>query len=174
MSAAAPTPPWSTPGAAVPEHLLRQVEQFLFWEAFLLDSGRLSEWLDLYTEDCLYWVPLVQGQQDGLNTCSIIHDDKRLLEVRVRQARHPRAHARTPAPRTVHQLGNILLLQEEKTELRVASTLVLVEYRAERQRVFGASLEHRLRREREGLRIARKRVDLVNSEAELEGISFLF
>jgi len=171
--AAASTP--GSPSIAQPAELaLRQVEQFLFREAFLLDSGRLSEWLELFTDDCLYWVPLEQGQVDGLNTCSIIHDDKRLLEVRVRQGRHPRAHARVPASRTVHQVGNVMITGNGEAELSVASTLTLVEYRAERQRVFGATVEHRLRRMADGLRIALKRVDLVNSEAELDGITFLF
>ena len=41
------------------------------------------------------------------------------------------------------------------------------------ERVFGASVEHRLRRTPAGLRIVAKRVDLVNSEAELDGIAFL-
>jgi 3-phenylpropionate/cinnamic acid dioxygenase small subunit len=155
-------------------HRLPEFEQFLFREAFLLDSGRFSEWLELFTDDCLYWVPLEQGQADGLDTCSIIYDDKRLLEVRVRQTRHPRAHARAPASRTVHQVGNIMLLEDQGQEVRLASTLTLVEYRAERQRVFGATVEHRLRRAADGLRIALKRVDLVNSEAELDGLAFLF
>jgi 3-phenylpropionate/cinnamic acid dioxygenase small subunit len=66
-----------------------------------------------------------------------------------------------------------MLLEAHANEARVGSSLVLVEYRKERQRVFGASVEHRLRRTPAGLRIAAKRVDLVNSEAELDGIAFL-
>jgi hypothetical protein len=58
--------------------------------------------------------------------------------------------------------------------VRVGSTLVVVEYRRERQRVWGALVEHRLRRSADGLRIAVKRIDLVNSEAELDGIVCLF
>jgi 3-phenylpropionate/cinnamic acid dioxygenase small subunit len=74
----------------------------------------------------------------------------------------------------VHQISNVHVLEAEGDELRVASTLVLLEYRHERQRVWGALVEHRLRRTREGLRIAAKRIDLVNSEAELDGIVCLF
>ena len=66
------------------------------------------------------------------------------------------------------------IVRAHGSELRVGSSLVLVEYRKERQRVFGASVEHRLRRTPAGLRVAAKRVDLVNSEAELDGIAFLF
>jgi 3-phenylpropionate/cinnamic acid dioxygenase small subunit len=151
-----------------------EVEQLLYHEAWLLDHGRLDEWLGLFTDDATYWIPLQASQSDPLTASSIVYDDRRLLEVRVRQFQHPRAHARTPAPRTVHQISNVHVLEAEGDELRVASTLVLLEYRHERQRVWGALVEHRLRRTRDGLRIAAKRIDLVNSEAELDGIVCLF
>jgi benzoate/toluate 1,2-dioxygenase beta subunit len=160
---------------AVPESVsLREVEQFLYREASLLDRQRLEEWLRLYTEDATYWVPLERDQKDPWNTSSIIFDDRTLLDIRVRQYRDPRAHARLPAARTVHQVGNVSIMQEAGNEVLVGSSLVLIEYRKERQRVFGALVEHRLRRTEDGLRIAAKRVDIVNSEAELDGIAFLF
>jgi benzoate/toluate 1,2-dioxygenase beta subunit len=149
------------------------VEQFLYHEARLLDTGRLEEWLALFTDDATYWVPLERDQKDPLETSSIIHDDRTLLELRVRQARHPRAHARQPLARTVHQVGNILV-EEKKDGIKVNSTLQLVEFRNNKQRVYGALVEHRLRRESGGFRIAHKRVDLVNSEGELDGIAVLF
>jgi len=149
------------------------VEQFLYHEARLLDTQRLEEWLALFTEDATYWLPLEREQKDPVETSSIVYDDRTLLELRVKQARHPRAHARLPLARTVHQIGNIEI-QEEKSELKINSTLVLVEFRAEKQRIWGALVEHRLRRAGESFRIARKRVDLVNSEGELDGIAILF
>src|SRR5438093_9631786 len=151
-----------------------EVEAFLFHEAWLLDQGRLAEWLDLFTDDATYWVPLAPSQTDPLASVSIVYDDRALLEVRVRQFLHPRAHARVPAPRTVHQIGNVRVVAADDGQLRVVSTLVLIEYRHERQRTWGARIEHRLRRTADGLRIAAKRVDLVNSEAELDGIVCLF
>jgi 3-phenylpropionate/cinnamic acid dioxygenase small subunit len=154
--------------------LSREIEQFLYREAWLLDHGRLDEWLGLFTGDATYWIPLQANQADPLTTSSIVYDDRRLLEVRVRQFQHPRAHARIPAPRTVHQVGNVRVVEAGAHDVRVGSTLVVVEYRRERQRVWGALVEHRLRRSADGLRIAAKRIDLVNSEAELDGIVCLF
>jgi 3-phenylpropionate/cinnamic acid dioxygenase small subunit len=151
-----------------------EIEQFLYQEARLLDEGRLEEWLALFTDDATYWVPLEANQADPRTTVSIIYNDRRLLEVRVRQFRHPRAHARVPAPRTVHQVSNVLVLEDDGREARVASTLVMLEYRKERQRVWGGLVEHRLRRTDGGLRIAAKRVDLINSDSELDGIACLF
>ncbi|HEU4350276.1 MAG TPA: aromatic-ring-hydroxylating dioxygenase subunit beta [Burkholderiales bacterium] len=150
------------------------VEQFLYHEARLLDTGQLEAWLDLFTDDATYWLPLERAQADPFETSSIIHDDRTLLELRVKQARHPRAHARQPLARTVHQVGNVMVLSENASEITVASTLNLVEFRNERQRHYGALVEHRLRRARDSYRIAHKRVDLVNSEGELDGIAILF
>ena len=50
----------------------------------------------------------------------------------------------------------------------------MVEFRNEKQRVYGALVEHRLRTRNGSFKIAHKRVDLVNSEGELDGIAILF
>jgi 3-phenylpropionate/cinnamic acid dioxygenase small subunit len=148
-------------------------EQFLYHEARLLDTQQLEAWLELFTDDATYWVPLERDQREAFETSSIIHDDRTLLELRVKQARHPRAHARLPLARTVHQVSNVMV-DEGKDEVRVNSTLQVVEFRNEKQRVYGALVEHRLRRANNSFKIAHKRVELVNSEGELDGVAILF
>jgi 3-phenylpropionate/cinnamic acid dioxygenase small subunit len=154
--------------------LINELEQFLYREARLLDTHRLDEWLALYADEATYWIPLAYNQPDPYEHSSIIHDDRTLMAARVRQYAHPRAHARLPATRTIHQVGNVLLLENGAENLRVASTLTLIEYRQERQRQWGALVEHTLKRVPDGFLITAKRVDLVNSEAELDGITILF
>jgi len=148
-------------------------EQFLFHEARLLDTQQLEAWLELFTDDATYWVPLEKDQREPFETSSIIHDDRTLLELRVKQARHPRAHARLPLARTVHQVSNVMF-EEQNNELKVHSTLQVVEFRNDKQRVYGALVEHRLRGTNGSFKIAHKRVDLVSSEGELDGIAILF
>jgi len=148
-------------------------EEFLYHEARLLDTQRYEEWLALFTDDATYWVPLEQGQKDPHETSSIIHDDRTLLELRVKQIRHPRAHARLPLARTVHQVSNVMVLGEPNGELHVASALSVVEFRNEKQRLYGALVEHRLRKSGDTFRIAHKRIDVINSEGELDGIAIL-
>jgi len=74
----------------------------------------------------------------------------------------------------VHQVGNVRVSVDGGGGIEVASNLIVLEYRLERQRLWGAQVAHRLVREGDRLRIARKRVDLINSEAELDGITILF
>ena len=38
------------------EDVIREVEQFLYREARLLDSRRFHEWLELFTDDVRYWM----------------------------------------------------------------------------------------------------------------------
>src|SRR6266849_6622960 len=146
-----------------------KVEQFLYHEARLLDTQQYEAWLELFTDDATYWVPLERDQKDALETSSIIHDDRTLLGLRVKQARHPRAHARLPLARTVHQVTNVMVLGKPNGELHVASALTVVEFRNEKQRLYGALVEHRLRESGDSFRIAHKRIDLINSEGELDG-----
>jgi benzoate/toluate 1,2-dioxygenase subunit beta len=148
-------------------------EEFLYHEARLLDTQQYEQWLELFAEDATYWLPLAQGQSDPYETSSIIHDDRTLLELRVKQLRHPRAHARQPIARTVHQVGNVVELDRANGELRIGSTLTVIEFRNDKQRLYGALVEHRLRPQADTFRIARKRIDLVNSEGELDGIAVL-
>ena len=174
MSAVSSTSVQSAPMPAG-EALMRQAERFLFQEAWLLDHCDFEAWLDLYTDDAVYWVPLQAGQADPLTTHSLMYDDKRLMRLRVRQQTHPRAHARLPLSRTVHQVGNVLVKDTDGAgELTVSSTLILFEYRKERQRSFAANVVHRLRLQGDTWKICHKRVDLINSESELDGIAFFF
>ena len=159
---------------SISEALRAQVETFLYQEARLLDTRQFEQWLDLFAPDATYWVPLEQDQANPHQTSSIIYDDRTLLAVRVRQYSHARAHARLPVSRTCHLVGNVLIAQADASGLLVASTLVVMEYRLERQRNWAATVEHRLNHHRGGFQIASKRVNLINSEAELDGITILF
>ena len=147
--------------------LLRRIEECLYGEARLLDERRFEEWLDLFTDDGVYWVPLEPGQESPIDTASIIYEDRRMLEVRVKRLRHPKNYADTPPAHTRHLVNNVMLdrVDDATGEFHVSSALLMVEYRDDVQRVFGGGVEHRLRPEGGGFRIAAKRVDLVNCDA---------
>src|SRR4026208_2436638 len=99
------------------------VEQFLYHEARLLDLQQFEAWLELFTDDATYWVPLERNQKDPLETSSIIHDDRTRLERGGRQGRPRRGPARQPLARTVHQVGNVVVAEETAGEVTVNSTL---------------------------------------------------
>ncbi len=148
-------------------------EQFLIHEARLLDERRFREWMELFTDDGTYWVPAVPDQESPLDQASLFYDDHELMKTRVERLEHPRIHVQTPPSRTAHLIGNTLVEQadEAKGEFVVASTVIMVEYRDEAQRVFAGRQRHRLRRDDAGLRIVQKRVDLINCDSAFEAMA---
>ncbi len=153
-----------------------ECEQLLLREARLLDEARFDEWLGMFAPDAWYWVPSEPGQASPRSTVSLIYDDRRLLETRVRRLSNPRNHSQVPRSRTSRIVANVTIeeLSADGTACTVRSKLHLLEYRRETQRIFGATCFHRLIRAANGILIVWKRVDLVNCDAPHEGLAVLF
>lgn len=150
------------------------VERFLVDEARLLDERRFEDWLALFTADATYWVPSEPGQADPLETISLIYDDRRLLETRVRRLRHPAIHAQTPPSRTTRLIGNVIVAPAAAGAIAATSTFQMVEYRRDKQRLWAGRAHHVLVPAGPTFRIRAKRIDLVNCNSVLDGISVLF
>lgn len=150
----------------------REAERFLFHEARLLDERRFREWMGLFAEDGTYWVPAVPGQESPFDQASLFYDDRELMQTRIARLEHPRIHIQTPPSRTAHLIGNIVVEDSgAPDEYAVASTVMMVEYRNEKQRIFAGRQHHRLRREGEELKIVQKRVDLINCDTAFEAMA---
>jgi 3-phenylpropionate/cinnamic acid dioxygenase small subunit len=150
-----------------------QLADFLAHEARLLDERRFREWMQLFADDGTYWVPSVPDQQSPFDQASLFYDDRALMRTRVERLEHPRIHAQTPPSRTVHLIGNVHLdeTDADKGEYAVSSSVIMVEYRDDQQRIFAGRQHHRLRREGENLRIVQKRVDLINCDSAFEAMA---
>jgi 3-phenylpropionate/cinnamic acid dioxygenase small subunit len=149
-------------------------EQFLLLEARLLDEARFDDWLALFMPDAWYWVPSEPNQPDPHETVSLIYDDRRLLETRVRRLASPRMYSQEPRSRTSRIVSNVTIEDAEPAACTVRSKFVMIEFRRDSQRLFGGTAFHRLVQTPDGLRIAWKRVDLVNCDAPLDGITVPF
>ena len=147
-------------------------EQFLIHEARLLDEARFDEWLALFTADAWYWVPSQPDQKSPRDTVSLIYDDRRLLETRVRRLMSPRIYSQEPRSRTSRIVANVTIDEAaaDGQACTVRSKFQLLEYRRNAQAPFAGTSFHRLLRVGDDLRIAWKRVDLVNCDAALEGL----
>ena len=149
----------------------REFEQFLSDEARLLDDRRFRDWMGLFTEDGTYWVPAVPEQESAFDQASLFYDDRELMQTRIARLEHPRIHVQMPPSRTAHLIGNVVAEEGEDGEYRVSSTVIMVEYRNDKQRIFAGRQTHRLRRDGAELRIVQKRVDLINCDAAFEAIA---
>jgi 3-phenylpropionate/cinnamic acid dioxygenase small subunit len=150
---------------------LRACEALLIHEARLLDEGHFDAWLALFTPDARYWVPSQPGQTSPFDTVSLMYDDRRLLETRVRRLADPRIYSQEPRSRTSRIITNLSLEPHGSEPGQIVrSKFILVEYRREEQRLFAGTYIHRLVGNGETARIAMKRVDLVNCDAPLDGL----
>ncbi len=154
-------------GPATMTSLRSDVEQFLFHEARLLDEAKLDEWLALFTDDAFYWIPARLDQTDPFNHISILHEDRSVLALRIARLQHPRAYSSTPFPRTARMVGNVMIAEGATGDQSIVakSTLFVAEYRAGDRLLRACLATHRLRRTSDGLRIALKRVDLIDAES---------
>src|SRR5580700_95934 len=123
---------------------LDRCEQFLLHEARLLDDGKFDAWLALFTPEAWYWVPSEPDQADPVETVSLIYDDRRLLETRVRRLASPRMYSQEPRSRTSRMVGNVTVEESGAKFCEVRSKFVMIEYRREQQRIFGGTASHHL------------------------------
>jgi benzoate/toluate 1,2-dioxygenase beta subunit len=143
-----------------------ELEAFVYAEAELLDDGKFDDWLDLFADDGIYWIPAVPNQDDPLNTISIFYEDKDIMAIRIRRMTHPANIAQSPFPRTSHVVGQVRVAGTDNGLLEVSSRVQVVEYReGDGQRVFAGKCHHTLRREGDDLKIVLKRFDLVDCDA---------
>ena len=146
-------------------------ERFLLHEARLLDEAKFDDWLALFTADAWYWVPSEPGQANPHDVVSLIYDDRRLLETRVRRLASPRMYSQEPRSRTSRMVANTAIEESDAAGTNVRSKFLMIEYRRESQRLFAGTALHRLVQADGAIRIAWKRVDLVNCDAPMDGIT---
>jgi 3-phenylpropionate/cinnamic acid dioxygenase small subunit len=151
---------------------IKELEQFIFHEARLIDEQRWEEWNALFTEEGEYWVPASPHQADAKNHVSLIYETGLLRAVRIKRFRHPNAFSLKPNPRSSHLVSNVMLDEfDEATGVCVVhSRFIMLQYRREEQDVFGGSYTHHLKVEEQGFKIKKKRVDLINCDAVLGNI----
>jgi 3-phenylpropionate/cinnamic acid dioxygenase small subunit len=119
----------------VSEKLCREVSDFLFREAELLDERRFREWLDLIAEDATYVMPLRVTEEQGkgfLDNMFHFEEDKYRLTKRVERLETDSAWAENPPSRTRHFVSNIRVEPGEKeNEVKVKNCLLLYRSRGE-------------------------------------------
>jgi benzoate/toluate 1,2-dioxygenase subunit beta len=153
--------------------VLREVEQFLYREARLQDELQYDEWESLWTDDAIYWVPANGDEIDPAREMSIIYDNRARIATRVKQLKTGKRHAQNPPSRLRHLICNVELLADEGAELRVAANFVVHESRERGATVWAGRSDYTLRREDESLKMAFKKVRLIDNDRPLYTLAFL-
>jgi 3-phenylpropionate/cinnamic acid dioxygenase small subunit len=164
--------------------LARDIEQFLYAEAELLDARRFDEWLDLFTEDARYWMPVRRnvkfGEQERENTregseVAWIDEGKSTLTQRVQQIKTGIHWAEEPLSRVCHVVSNVQLVSIDNSQIIVKSRFITYRNRLENETdFFVGKREDALRWVDSGWKIARRAVFLDQSVLMAKNLTIFF
>ena len=178
------------------EDLIREVEQFLYREARLLDDRRFRDWLTLFTDDVRYWMAsrtnrypksskaiaildpdrYVEddiGREDEL---AILDESKETLTGRVDRLDTGMAWAEDPPSRTRHMISNIEVeAGDVETEIRVYSNFIVYRSRAETEQDFYVGARRDVLRRVDGeWKIAHRKLILDQNVLLAKNVSIFF
>jgi 3-phenylpropionate/cinnamic acid dioxygenase small subunit len=142
---------------------------FYIREAWLLDERRFKEWVDLFTDDVLYFMPRrknvprreMHRELTALGDLAIFEEDKRYLEMRVARLDTGMAWAEDPPSRTRHLIGNLEaeLLESGEVKARTAFLVYRSHLETDHQLLSGCR-EDVLRKVDGGWKVARRTIVL--------------
>jgi len=162
--------------------LRRQVEDFLYFEAELLDDRKLRQWLDLFTDDARYWMPIRHNTLERPGEIAdelskpgegfYFDDDKKSLGLRVERVYSKSAWSERPPSRTRHLISNVRVKKDTGAELEVHSNFLVYRTRMETDKdMFVGTRQDILRRFNGGFKIARRAIVLDQAVLDAKNIS---
>jgi len=164
----------STYGPATDTDVVASSASLIHYEARLLDTRRFYEWIDLYTEDCIYWLPSV-ALADPRREVTVTFDDRRRMEDRIIRFETGYAHNQEPDRRLKRMITNLEAWEsDDGLSRRVMAVEHVFEIRTGKPpSEFVASLDYWLVKQTDGWKIKVKKALLIDSEDGLEAPTFL-
>lgn len=138
-------------------------------EGMYLDRRKWKEWLDLYEEDAVYWVPSWRNEYEETDDpdaeLSVIYHGSRLgLEERVKRVISRKSVTAMPLPRTVHFVSNVIGSTTAPETIAAQMNWIVQIYdprTAKERQLFGWG-EVQLKRRGDHWKISRKTIHLQN------------
>jgi 3-phenylpropionate/cinnamic acid dioxygenase small subunit len=153
---------------------IRRIEAFVYREARLADENRYDEWLALWLEDSIYWVPANKDDYDPRRHVSIIYDGWERIQDRVDRLKSGAAWSQEPKSRMRRIVSNVEVEEVlPNGDIVVRSNFILGELRREIQTVYFAGQIHHLRMVGSDLKMSFKKVMLINNDEPIHNLSFI-
>jgi 3-phenylpropionate/cinnamic acid dioxygenase small subunit len=149
--------------------LEREIEQFLYNEAAMIDERRYGEWAELLADDIHYHMPIRRNVKfgewhrentDAESEVSWFDEGKRTLAGRVRQLETGVHWPEEPVSRVRHLITNVRILNVRGDEVDVSSNfLIYINHLRDEEIMFVGTREDILRRDSEtGWKIAKRKI----------------
>ena len=153
--------------------LIAQVSAFLWQEADMLDHAEYAQWLESWTADGLYVVPIDPQETDFANTLNYAYDDAGMREKRVARLGSGESISTSPLPRTVRDVSRFRILSNDGSQVTVRCAQNLREFRKDVLKHYTADVSFELVRSGGSFLIRRKIVRLINATDTLQGIGYI-
>ena len=136
-------------------------------EAWLLDDRRFKEWLDLFTDDVLYFMPRRKNvprreshrEVTALGDLALVEDDRRYLEMRVARLDTGMAWGEDPPSRTRHLIGNLVAVPSAGGEVKARTAFLVYRSHLETDhQILSGSREDLPRRVNGAWKVARRTI----------------
>lgn len=150
--------PLAPPQVRSDSELVRSVEDFLYFEADVLDEWRLHEWLALFAENGRYLIPSTDKPDgDPTKDLFLVQDDRFLLEQRVNSLQTRAAHAEYPHSRTRRLVTNIKAVAVGDGHIDVHANFAVFRARNAAVDTFFGRYQHVLKHGDEGFRFVTRK-----------------
>ena len=169
--------------------LKSEIEEFLYYEAELLDERRFAEWVGLLADDLRYWMPMRRNVKFGElereftregQDINWFDEGKATLERRVNQILTGVHWAEEPLSRVCHIVSNVQLLRvspsaEDAAEVDLKCRFYVYRNRVETEtdHLIGKR-EDTLRKESGGWKIAQRKIILDQNVLMAKNLTFFF
>ncbi len=151
-----------------------EVEDFLFFEADLLDTRRYAEWVDLFDDSGVYWIPIGIDQKDPMTHTSTVYDTKRRLNERLVRMNSRYFWTQDPPSLMDRVIGNVRYVESAHDTETWQAKFVLSEVREHTARTLSGHSTYRLFKNQSGeIKIKEKVVWLTNRAEALYNLTFL-
>jgi 3-phenylpropionate/cinnamic acid dioxygenase small subunit len=161
-----------TEPADVVDAELQKLRQFVYREARLLDMRRYEEWISLFADKLVYWVPGTHATHRLQRSSAINFDDRRRLLDRIAYSGTGVQCAQIPPSRTCRMVTNVEAWNGDEGAVEIRSNITIWEHRRETN-CFAGVQAFRLLRGTGEYSIETKIVDLVNSGQPQGNNSFI-
>lgn len=154
-------------------NLITQVSAFIWQEADMLDHGEFQSWLEQWTADGLYIIPIDPLETDFLNTLNYAYDNHAMREKRVYRLGSGESISTVPTARTIRTTSRFRILEESTDRVTVRCAQNLCEFKKETIRHYSADVTFELVKVGDSFKIDRKIIRLINADDALQGIAYI-
>ncbi|MFC3051992.1 aromatic-ring-hydroxylating dioxygenase subunit beta [Kordiimonas pumila] len=152
---------------------LEEAAALLWQEADLLDHREYDAWLNLWSDDGIYVVPIEKGVEDFANRLNYAYDDGEMRRMRVARLKSSYSMSAIAAADTIRTVSRFVVTGERSNEIDIRAAQILVEYRRDKTRPIAANVDVTVRRTENGLKLVKKVIWLAHSEEAVSGVGYL-